>query len=169
MHILVLCDDRWHPARVPREGLSALKDKGFAFDWIEDARAWSPERMADYPLVILTKSNHVSSSDHNGWMTDDVTGGLTAYILPKYYSDSSEVLLYDLAVKPENQRMGIGKKLIQTLKEYCSSKGIQEFFVMAHEEDGHAIEFYRSTGGTGENVVNFLYETGEDGTHQEAL
>ena len=100
---------------------------------------------------------------------DDVTGGLTAYILPKYYSDSSEVLLYDMAVKPENQRMGIGKKLIQTLKEYCSSKGIQEFFVMAHEEDGHAIEFYRSTGGTGENVVNFLYETGEDRTHQEAL
>ena len=80
MHILVLCDDRWHPARVPREGLSALKDKGFAFDWIEDARAWSAERMADYPLVILTKSNHVSSSDHNGWMTDDVQSAFVDYV-----------------------------------------------------------------------------------------
>lgn len=71
MQTLVLCDDRWHPARVPREGLGPLKDQGFTFDWIEDARAWSAERMAAYPLVILTKSNHVSSSDQSSWMTDD--------------------------------------------------------------------------------------------------
>src|SRR5215208_901074 len=72
MQILVLCADFWHPARVPREGLSGLEDQGFTFDWIEDARDWSAERMANYPLVILTKSNHISSSDQSGWMTDDV-------------------------------------------------------------------------------------------------
>jgi hypothetical protein len=32
---------------------------------------------------------------------------------------------------------------------------------MAHEEDEHAIEFYRSTGGKSEKVVNFLYQTEE--------
>ena len=32
---------------------------------------------------------------------------------------------------------------------------------MAHEEDKHAIEFYRVTGGKSENVVNFLYENTE--------
>jgi hypothetical protein len=30
---------------------------------------------------------------------------------------------------------------------------------MAHEEDEHAVEFYRATGGKSEKVVNFLYET----------
>jgi len=92
---------------------------------------------------------------------NEVAGGLTAYELPMYYSDSSEIFLYDLAVKPEYQRMGIGKKLIQSLKEYCIKNGIKEFFVMAHEEDEHAIEFYHSTGGRGERVVNFLYEAGD--------
>ena len=89
---------------------------------------------------------------------NEVVGGLTAYELPMYYSDSSEIFLYDLAVKPEYQRMGIGKGLIQSLKAHCLQQGIKEFFVMAHEEDEHAIEFYRSTGGKGENVINFLYE-----------
>ena len=89
---------------------------------------------------------------------NEVVGGLTAYELPMYYSDSSEIFLYDLAVKPEYQRMGIGRGLIQSLKAHCLQQGIQVFFVMAHEEDEHAIEFYRSTGGKSENVVNFLYE-----------
>jgi len=91
-----------------------------------------------------------------------VLGGLTAYELPIVYSDMSEILLYDMAVQSEYQRMGIGKGLIQSLKEYCLKHGIKEFFVMAHEEDQHAIEFYYATGGKSEKVVNFLYQTVEE-------
>jgi len=93
---------------------------------------------------------------------NEVVGGLTAYELPMVYSKSSEIFLYDLAVKPEYQRMGIGKRLIQSLKEYCVKNGIKEFFVLAHEEDKHAVEFYRAIGGKSEKVVNFLYEAGEE-------
>ena len=89
---------------------------------------------------------------------NQVVGGLTAYELPMYYSDSSEIFLYDLAVKPEYQKMGIGKGLLHSLKEYCIENGIMDFFVMAHEEDEHAIEFYHATGGKAEKVVNFVYE-----------
>jgi len=88
----------------------------------------------------------------------EIVGGLTAYELPMYYSENSELFIYDLAVKPEYQRMGVGKRLINKLKEYCVENGIVEFFVLAHEEDEHAIEFYRSTGGKSEDVVNFLYK-----------
>jgi uncharacterized protein len=80
MQTLVLCDDAWHPARVPREGLNPLKDQGFGFDWIEDARDWSAEQMAAYPLAILTKSNHISSSDQSGWMTDGVQSAFADYV-----------------------------------------------------------------------------------------
>jgi aminoglycoside 3-N-acetyltransferase I len=90
---------------------------------------------------------------------NEIVGGLTAYILPLYYSEPSEVFLYDMAVKSEFQRMGIGKGLLQRLKEYCVINGIREFFVMAHEEDEFAVDFYHSTGGKGEKVMNFVYET----------
>ena len=89
---------------------------------------------------------------------NEIAGGLTAYELPMYSSDRSEIFLYDLAIKPDYQRRGIGKHLIHHLKDYCLANGIDEFFVMAHEEDIHAVEFYRSTGGKSEKVVNFLYQ-----------
>ncbi len=64
MQTLVLCDDQWHPARTPRAGLSALGDCSFTFDWLENAEEWSAERMATYPLVVLTKANNMSSIDY---------------------------------------------------------------------------------------------------------
>ena len=79
MRILVLCDDRWHPARTPRAGLAPLAGE-FDFDWIENAADWSPERMADYPLVILTKSNGISAEDDSPWMTPEAEQAFAAYV-----------------------------------------------------------------------------------------
>ena len=50
------------------------------FDWIEDAQHWSPEIMSMYPVVILTKSNNVSSADRTGWMTDTVQTAFAEYV-----------------------------------------------------------------------------------------
>jgi len=80
MQTLVLCDDYWHPARTPRAGLGALKDSGFAFDWIENAAEWSAERMSNYPLVILTKSNNVSAVDQSGWVTEAVQAAFVEHV-----------------------------------------------------------------------------------------
>ena len=96
-------------------------------------------------------------------LENQVVGGLTAYYLPKVYSANSEVFLYDMAVRPECQRRGIGKRLFQQLKEYCIKHGVPVFFVLAHEEDQHAVEFYHSTGGKSEKVVNFIFEAEEPG------
>src|SRR5512133_2640740 len=80
MRVLVLCDDYWHPARVPREGLGTLTGTEFAFDWIENAHDWSAEIMMKYPLVILTKSNNVSSADRTPWMADAVQAAFADYV-----------------------------------------------------------------------------------------
>ena len=80
MQVLVLCDDYWHPARVPREGLGGLDGDEFQLDWIENAHEWSAERMARSPVVILTKSNNISASDRNGWMTPEVEAAFADYI-----------------------------------------------------------------------------------------
>ena len=112
----------------------------------------------DHLLKLLSSENFIALV---AFAENEVVGGLTAYELPMYYSDASEIFLYDLAVKAEHQRKGIGKGLLQALKDHCMENEVKDFFVMAHEEDEHAIEFYRSTGGKSENVINFLYETAE--------
>jgi type 1 glutamine amidotransferase len=80
MRTLVLCDDYWHPARVPRAGLGALGECGFTFDWIENACEWSAERMAEYPLVLMTKSNNVSATDQRPWVTEQVQAAFVEYV-----------------------------------------------------------------------------------------
>lgn len=80
MKILVLCDDYWHPAATPRAGLKPLAGEDIHFDWIENAREWSPERMKPYSLTILTKSNNTSSKDQSAWMTPNIADALTDYV-----------------------------------------------------------------------------------------
>lgn len=80
MHALVLCDDIWHPARTARKGLQPLEQAGMTFDWIEHAGEWSAERMAGYPLVILAKSNNVSSTDETPWVTEEIEAAFLAYV-----------------------------------------------------------------------------------------
>lgn len=80
LRVLVLCDDYWHPARTARAGLAPLEAADFAFDWVEHASAWSADRMAPYPVVLLTKSNHVSSTDQTPWVTDEVALAFRRYV-----------------------------------------------------------------------------------------
>lgn len=87
-----------------------------------------------------------------------IIAGLTVYVLHQYYSDRPLAYLYDLAVLPEYQRMGVGKMLVAFTNEYCREKGFEEVFVQADKVDTHALEFYRSTKPTNEEqVIHFYY------------
>lgn len=86
-----------------------------------------------------------------------VIGGLTSYALEQYYSKKPLVYIYDLAVKTEFQRQGIGKLLISGITGYCKNIGIEEVFVQVDEIDEHALEFYYSTGAIAEKIVHFYY------------
>jgi aminoglycoside 3-N-acetyltransferase I len=147
--------EKFEVRKLAQEDLGAFKLLIYLFNEVfeEDESAISSETQL---LKLLSNANFVALA---AFYENELVGGLTAYELPMYYSEHSEIFLYDLAVKAEYQRMGIGKRLLHNLKEYCVKNGIIEFFVLAHEEDDHAVEFYRSTGGKRENVVNFLYKT----------
>jgi aminoglycoside 3-N-acetyltransferase I len=88
----------------------------------------------------------------------EVIAGLTAHILPYVHRMNSEVYIYDLAVRSHYQRKGIGRKLLNSLKEYCLTLGIHDLFVQANSEDQPTIDFYASTGGKQTNVVQFSYK-----------
>ncbi|MBN2390983.1 MAG: SDR family NAD(P)-dependent oxidoreductase [Anaerolineae bacterium] len=80
MRVLVLADDRWHPAQVAREGLAPLTEQGFTFDWIENPAEWSAARMATYPVVLFVKSNNVSATDESHWMTEEVEAAFVNHV-----------------------------------------------------------------------------------------
>ncbi len=77
---LVLCDDYWHPARTPRAGLQPLEEAGFVCEWVENTAGWPAAQMDGYPVVVLTKSNNISSLDRRPWLTDEMQAAFRAYV-----------------------------------------------------------------------------------------
>jgi uncharacterized protein len=68
IRILVMCGDTWHSGGIAKRGLAALGNCGFAFEFLEDSAAWSPARLADFPVVVLAKSNVISARDKRPWL-----------------------------------------------------------------------------------------------------
>ena len=86
-----------------------------------------------------------------------VVGGLTAHTLMMTSTESAEVFLYDIAVHPDYQRLGLGSRLVNALRRDAGELGIEIVFVPADEKDGHALDFYRALGATPSKVTFFEF------------
>jgi aminoglycoside 3-N-acetyltransferase I len=94
----------------------------------------------------------------------DPVGGLTAHTLPMTRSESGEIFIYDLAVRADHQRRGVGRLLMAYLTQLAGDAGIHDLFVPADDEDAHAIEFYRALGGAASPVTFFTFERQNGGS-----
>lgn len=88
---------------------------------------------------------------------DTVVGGLTAHTLMMTAYEGAEVFLYDIAVDPDYQRRGVGRRLIDALRSEASSLGISTMFVPADDADTEALAFYSALGGVPNNVTLFEF------------
>lgn len=89
-----------------------------------------------------------------------LVGGLTAHTLPLTRAETQELFLYDIAVRPECQRQGIGRQLVAALRAQAAAADIQVMFVAADEEDTEALDFYRAMGGAASPVTIFTFGRG---------
>ncbi len=88
---------------------------------------------------------------------NEVIGGITAHILPSYYTGKEELFIYDLAVQDSFQRRGIGKQLMNELFKIGNKQKIQVAFVDVENEDEGAVLFYKALGGEKMSTSQFTY------------
>jgi aminoglycoside 3-N-acetyltransferase I len=86
-----------------------------------------------------------------------IVGGLTAHTLSMTRSESEELFIYDLAVRGDCRRRGVGTALLGGLRTLAKAAGIGCIFVAADSDDSHALEFYRYCGGTASAAVMFSF------------
>ena len=93
----------------------------------------------------------------------DVVGGLTAHALPMTTGESFEMFIYDIAVRADTQRQGIGRSLITALREMAAAEGIDVVFVPADDDDADALEFYRALDASASPVTLFVFSRTDGG------
>jgi aminoglycoside 3-N-acetyltransferase I len=93
---------------------------------------------------------------------NETVGGLTAHTLPMTRSESAEIFIYDIAVHPDAQRKGIGRRLVAAVREQAAMLGIRDVFVPAENEDQHALDFYRALGGASSAVTIFTFSSADE-------
>ncbi len=88
---------------------------------------------------------------------DEVVGGVTGYALAMTRSESREMFVYDIAVRSDHQRQGVGRRLLEVLAETAAASGIDDMFVFADNADRHALAFYHALGGRASAVTCFTF------------
>jgi aminoglycoside 3-N-acetyltransferase I len=101
-------------------------------------------------------------SGENFWVLaallgDEIVGGLTAHALPMTRTESTELFIYDVAVRADRQRQGIGRQLVMGLCAAADDAGIADVFVPADTTDEPALDFYRMLGGVPTSVTMFTF------------
>ncbi|HMJ54027.1 MAG TPA: GNAT family N-acetyltransferase [Polyangiaceae bacterium] len=96
-----------------------------------------------------------------GFIGADVVGGLTAHILPMTRTERAELFIFDIAVRKDQQRRGVGGQLMKALIECAAAVGIHDVFVAADNDDLHALDFYRALGGVAAPVTLFTFSSRE--------
>ncbi len=86
----------------------------------------------------------------------EIVGGLVAFEMTPIHG-SKEFYIYDIAIHPSHQKQGLGKRLIEHLKEESKNRGVKTIFVEAESEDVGAVAFYRAIGGEEVAVNHFNF------------
>lgn len=76
-----------------------------------------------------------------------VVGFLTGYRLQRLDKNRAEVLLYELEVREEFRRLGIGKKLIAALNSWAAETGAFQTWVLTYSDNTAAMALYKSMDG----------------------
>jgi tRNA-Thr(GGU) m(6)t(6)A37 methyltransferase TsaA len=124
-----------------------------AFEMMHHVFDEEPEKLTDAYLAGLL-------ADDSFWAiaafdADEAIGCITGHELPMTRHERRELFVYDLAVREDQQRRGIGRRLVETLVAGAAARDIDVVFVPADDDDDHALAFYERIGGRPDKVTMF--------------
>jgi aminoglycoside 3-N-acetyltransferase I len=138
---------------IARLGVDDVPRARAALEMMHDAFDEDPEVLSDGYLTRLL-------ADETFWaigaFEDGVPiGCITGHELAMTRHERSELFVYDLAVRVDDQRRGVGRRLVEALVTGAADRGIDVVFVPADDDDAHALTFYASLGGRPTKVTMF--------------
>jgi ribosomal protein S18 acetylase RimI-like enzyme len=74
-------------------------------------------------------------------------GMVLAHELDRRHGDEWKMLLYEIDVREDRRRRGIGRTLMRRFGELCRERGYPLAWVLTDEENPRAMAFYAACGG----------------------
>lgn len=138
----------------------------------------NPDSLTDFKALIeifkevFENDEPVANDEHLGKLLSDpdffvfvimsnskVVGGLTIYVLHRYYGTKPIAYIYDVGIRPDFQGQGLGKALITEVCNFCKHNDFEDAYVEAESDDIDAVSFYRKTKFSSElNAIHFTYD-----------
>ncbi len=138
---------------IERLGIGDVRRARAAFEMMHTVFDEDPEALSDgYVTGVL--------ADESFWAigafeAGEAIGCITGHELAMTRHERTELFVYDLAVRVDRQRCGIGRQLVNALINSAADRGIDVVFVPADDDDEHALAFYASLGGRPAKVTMF--------------
>jgi ribosomal protein S18 acetylase RimI-like enzyme len=89
---------------------------------------------------------------------DEPIGQLLAYELTRRHGDGKMMFIYEIGVRDDYRRNGVGRLLFDELKEICFERGIDRAFVITNERNEAAMAFYRALGAIREAADEAVFD-----------
>jgi tRNA (adenine37-N6)-methyltransferase len=138
---------------IGRLGVGDVPQARAAFEMMHSVLGEDPDVLSDGYVTGLL-------ADESFWAigafeAGEAIGCITGHELAMTRHERSELFVYDLAVRVDDQRRGIGRQLVDALVSGAADRGIDVVFVPADDDDPHALAFYTSVGGRPAEVTMF--------------
>lgn len=120
---------------IPVSEINSLLDEGVEWDVVEGKKFLeNPDN-----VFFLAK-----------W-DGEFAGFLTGHRLQRFDKRKAEILLYEVGVNEKFQKRGIGKALLEMVKQWAREVGADEVWVLTNKSNIAANALYQSAGGTKED------------------
>ena len=92
-------------------------------------------------------------------LDEDVpVGFVLAYELPRRHGDASILFVYEIDVRADRRRGGVGTALMRELATLARARGIREGFVLTEESNAAAMAFYASLGAERPHADDVMWD-----------
>lgn len=107
------------------------------------------------PLSPFEARDYLNNPSVLHWVAleqDSPVGFLVCIVIPLRAGSGRELLLYEVGVRINRRRQGIGRALLKQMREWMGSNEVTDVWVLA--DNPEAVEFYSSCGFTTEQGLS---------------
>ena len=112
-----------------------------------------------YPTVDHTR-RFLGNVNHYFYVAEvdgELAGFLLAYKMERCDGERAMMFLYEIEVLSRHRRQGVGRALVEAVKEECERRGFLKMFVLTEESNEPAQRLYLASGGTLEQKGALLF------------